>query len=78
MPCLLRAEEGNEYIQNTSILTYTIVDGNNVFVGYDVTNLKPEGNVIVENGGRLRIKTNETTTLTKCVEVKLGGRLLIL
>ena len=65
MPCLLRAEEGNEYIQNTSILTDTIVDGNNVFVGYDVTNLKPEGNVIVENGGRLRIKTNETTTLTK-------------
>ena len=44
--------------------------------GYDVTNTKPVGSVIVTNGGELRIKANETT-LTKDVEVKLGGTLEI-
>ena len=53
-----------------------MVTGDNVYAGYDVTSTKPYGNVIVEDGGELRIKANETI-LTKDVEVKLGGTLKI-
>ena len=45
-------------------------------VGYDVTNTKPVGSVVVNSGGNLRIKANETT-LTKDVNVELGGTLEI-
>lgn len=47
-----------------------------IYAGYDVTNTKPVGAVVVEDGGELRIKANETV-LTKDVEVKLGGTLKI-
>ena len=68
--------EGTDYLQNITITSDYMATGNNVMAGYDVTNTKPVGSVVVENGGELRIKANETT-LTKDVEIKLGGTLTI-
>ena len=64
----------NGYIQNITITSDTLVTGNVVYGGFDVTTAEPVGNVIVENGGHLRIRARETI-LTKDVEVKRGGRL---
>lgn len=66
--------EGTDYLQNITITTNHTATGSIVKAGYDVTNTKPVGNVVVENGGNLKIKANETT-LTNGVEVKLGGTL---
>lgn len=49
---------------------------NNITFAPSNNNHVPYGNVVVENGGELRINANETT-LTKDVEVKLGGTLII-
>lgn len=67
---------GTSYIQNTIITSDSIATGSVVYAGYDVTNDIQYGNVVVEDGGELRIKANETT-LTNGVEVKLGGTLTI-
>lgn len=68
--------EGTEYIQNTTIATDVLVDGNEVYAGYDVTNTKPVGPVIIENGGELQIRANKTV-LTRDFYVELGGKLQI-
>ena len=67
---------GTSYIQNTIITSDSIATGSVVYAGYDVTNDIQYGNVVVEDGGELRIKANETT-LTNGVEVKSGGTLTI-
>lgn len=67
---------GTEFVQDTTIISGYLATGDTVYAGYDVTEEKMYGNVIVEDGGELRIKANETI-LTKDVEVKLGGTLLI-
>ena len=55
------------------------------YIGADVAHLaavritrrrKDYGNVVVENGGELRIKANEAI-LTNGVKVKTGGKLVI-
>lgn len=68
--------EGVDYIQNITITSDYMATGNSVYAGYDVTNTKPVGSVVVEAGGNLRITANETI-LTKDVEVKQGGILNI-
>jgi len=68
--------EGIKFVQDTTIISDYLATGDTVYAGYDVTEEKPYGNVIVEDGGELRIKANEAI-LTKDVEVKLGGTLII-
>ena len=68
--------EGTDFVQNLTISSDYLATGNSVYGGYDVTTTKPVGEVVVNNGGNLKIKANESI-LTKNVEVKLGGTLLI-
>jgi len=48
------------------------VSGNNVLIGRDVTNRKPEGEVVVIKNST-KIKSPGGTTITKDFEVKLGA-----
>lgn len=68
--------QGTEYIQNVTIMSDYMATGDSVIAGYNVTNTRPEGSVVVENGGNLRIKATQTL-FTKDVKVKLGGTLII-
>lgn len=45
--------------------------------GYNVTNQKPVGNVIVTSDGHLRIQAIGDVVLTRDVEVQQGGELEI-
>jgi hypothetical protein len=67
---------GTDYVQDTIITSNYMATGNNVMVGYDVTNTKPVGSVIVQDGGNLRIMANDVI-LTRDVEIKQGGTLRI-
>lgn len=67
---------GTDYVQDTIITSNYMATGNNVMVGYDVTNTKPVGGVIVQDGGNLRIMANDVI-LTRDVEIKQGGTLQI-
>ena len=65
------------YIQNETINTDTLVTGSSVMAGYNVTNQKPVGNVIVTSDGHLRIQATGDVVLTRDVEVQQGGELEI-
>lgn len=45
--------------------------------GESVTPLKPQGNVIIQSGGKLEIYNADSVILDKGFEVKLGGELNI-
>ena len=68
--------EGTSYLQKITILSDYLATGNIVKAGHHVTSTKPEGNVVVENGGDLRIKAS-SVTLDTGTRVKLGGKLTI-
>ena len=65
------------YIQNETISTTKIVTGSSVLAGYDVTNAKPVGEVVVTSGGNLVIQANSDVIFTRDVEVQQGGVLEI-
>lgn len=65
------------YIQNETINTDTLVTGSSVMAGYNVTNQKPVGNVIVTSDGHLRIQATGDVVLTRDIEVQQGGELEI-
>ena len=70
------AYESSNYIQNANVSIDYRVLGTSVNAGYDVTTAIPYGNVVIEDGGKLNIDADEVI-LTKGVEVKLGGTLII-
>ena len=49
----------------------------NVYIGSDVTNTKPQGNVIVKSEAKLYIKSSGKTILKKGVVVEQGAKLYI-
>lgn len=68
--------ENTNFIQNTTISNDNVVYGSDVYAGYDVTTTIPFGNVVIMPGSSLRVFSN-STILTKDVEIKEGGALLI-
>lgn len=65
------------YIQNETISSDSIVTGSSVLAGYNVTDQKPVGNVVVTSSGDLRIQAIGDVTITRDVEVQQGGSLTI-
>ena len=68
--------EGTSYLQKITISSDYLATGNIVKAGHHVTSTKPVGNVVVENGGDLRIKAS-SVTLDTGTRVKLGGKLTV-
>lgn len=62
-------------IQNETISSDVLKTGSSVKAGYDVTSQKPVGDVVVSSNGHLRIQSTGDVTLTRDVEVLLGGEL---
>ena len=65
------------FIQNETISSQKLVTGMEVKVGRNVTSTKPEGSVIVTNGGSLHIRSDNGVTLDKDVNIQQGGQLII-
>lgn len=65
------------YIQNETISAERLATGSSVMAGYNVTNEKPIGNVIVTSSGNLKIQSTGDVILTRDVEIQQGGSLTI-
>lgn len=65
------------YIQNRTIKRRTFTSAASVSIGNNVTTTVPSGNVVIENGGVLQLKTNTSVTIPSGFECKLGGQLII-
>ena len=68
--------DGTCYLQNVTIQSNYLATGNIVRAGSNVIPTQAVGNVVVNNGGELRIRANETI-LTNGVLVKQGSKLYI-
>ena len=70
-----RSSNGNYYVQNEEITDNQYIAADNVYMGKNVTNQKPSGNVVVKNG-RLEVNADETI-MQEGFEVKRGAELII-
>ena len=74
---MIAAYNEDNYIQNETISTTKLVTGSSVLAGYDVTNTKPVGEVVVTSSGHLVIQAVDNVILTRDVEIQQGGVLEI-
>lgn len=65
------------YIQNTTISSQKIFTGNEVKAGFNVTNTKPSGSVVITTSGDVLIKSDNGVLLDRDVYILQGGQLKI-
>ena len=65
------------YIQNETFTTDTIISGQKIVAGRNVTPIKPIGDVTIAPTGRLTLSASERVILSDGVKDELGGRLII-
>lgn len=65
------------YLQNKNIYSNEEYAGETIEAGRNVTNKVQVGDVIVKNGGSLKLKHQRKTTLDKGFKVEIGGKLSI-
>lgn len=71
-----KPQENNIYIQNQTFTSSATINGDNIYIGRDVTNTQPEGNVNV-SGGTLTVHGNNKVVIKNGFKVNLGGQLII-
>lgn len=65
------------YVQNASFTDEQTIIGDKIKVGKDVTPNIPNGNVTVNSGASLKLKSNSYTIIKNGFECKKGGELII-
>ncbi|MBO7541061.1 MAG: hypothetical protein J6T33_05315 [Bacteroidales bacterium] len=65
----------DEYIQNEIFTGNNIRIGGNIYAGKNVTTQKPQGNVIIRSGAKLKLQAQKNVYLEKGFEVEMGGKL---
>ena len=73
----VRKHYSSVYLQNKSIYSNEEYAGETIEAGRNVTNKVQVGDVIVKNGGSLKLKHQRKTTLDKGFKVEIGGKLSI-
>lgn len=63
----------DNYIQNQIFNSSQYVSGINIFAGTSVTNLKPQGPVLIQTGGNVIFDSNNGVLLDRGFEVQLGA-----
>ena len=77
MPLVYYVSDGDVYIQNVNYALTRNIIGDNVYVGSDVTDVKPKGGVTIKSDAKLHIKSLGKTILKKGVVVEQGANLYI-
>ena len=69
--------EGDIYVQNENYALVRKLVGNNVYIGSDVTNTKPQGDVTVKSGAELSIDAKSKTIINNGFKVEQGAKIII-
>ena len=64
-------------MQNENYALVRKLTGNNVYIGSDVTNTKPQGNVTVKSGAELSIDAKSKTVINNGFKVEQGAKIII-
>ncbi len=73
----LRTYNGDIYIQDTTFYGKHYVSGKKIKVGYNITNQKPLGNVVIKQGAHVIFDAEKETFIDNGTEVEMNGKLEI-
>lgn len=77
MPLVYYVSSGDIHIQNENYSVIRKIVGENVYIGSDVTEIKPKGNVIIKSGSNVIIDAKKSTMFDKGFEVEKGSKLYV-
>ena len=77
MPLVYNISNGDIYIQNENYALVRSITGNNIYIGSDVANSRPVGNVTVKSGAELNINAKGKTIIKNGFIIEKGARVFI-
>ena len=77
MPLVYNVSEGNIYVQNENYALVRELVGKDVYIGSNVTNTQPNGNVTIKSGAELNINAKGKTIINKGVVIEKGAKVYI-
>ena len=77
MPLVYNVSDGDIYIQNEKYALVREIIGDNVYIGSNVTNAQPRGNVIIKSEAEMTIDAKGKTIINKGTLIEKGARIYI-
>ena len=77
MPLVYNVTDGDIYVQNENYALVRKLLGNNVYIGSDVTDTRPKGNVVVKSGAELNIEAKGKTIINNGFKAEQGTKIMI-
>ena len=77
MPLVYIISDGNIFIQNENYALVREIVGNNVYIGSNVTDAQPRGNVTIKSEAGMNIDAKGKTIVNKGVVIEKGAKVYI-
>ena len=77
MPLVYNINDGDIFIQNENYALVREIIGDNVYIGSDVTDAQPRGNVTIKSEAELTIDAKGKTIINKGVVIEKGAKVYI-
>ena len=77
MPLVYNVSDGDIFMQNENYALVREIVGNNVYIGSDVTDAHPRGNVTIKSKAGMNIDAKGKTIVNKGVVIEKGAKVYI-
>jgi hypothetical protein len=77
MPLVYNINDGDIFMQNENYALVREIVGNNVYIGSDVTDAQPRGNVTIKSEAEMNINAKGKTIINKGVVIEKGAKVYI-
>lgn len=77
MPLVYNVSDGDIYIQNENYALVRNLSGRNVYIGSDVTPMKPKGDVTIKSGAVFKVEAKGKTLINNNFKVEQGAKIII-
>lgn len=77
MPLVYNVSDGDIYIQNEKYALVREIIGDNVYIGSNVTDAQPRGNVTIKSEAEMNIDAKGKTIINKGTLIEKGARIYI-
>ena len=74
MPLVYNISDGDIYMQNEKYALVREIIGDNVYIGSNVTDAQPRGNVTIKSEAEMNIDAKGKTILNKGVVIEKGAK----
>ena len=77
IPLVLNVDIESQYIQNVTVSQNTYYIKKPIYIGYDVTNTKPYGNVTISSGAKVFVSKGQGVTIKNGFECQSGAEFIV-